>query len=193
MNTDIIMQIVSGSSIAAVVFLASIWLLKKTFGELIKDTLKKEMINYSEQIREDTETTLSNHKHSLTIELAKLSSDLAVSAETYKLAAQHRYKIIEVTWMLFKNLQFDLNLAYENDEPSQKKAFTNDLHKAFMNLYNDRVYFSKTTYSRLEKLYEAHFQHTEIAIMNQSFPIFDKMQSILNELLDILRSEMGST
>jgi len=189
---DLILQIVSGSSIAAVVFLAALWILKKTFGELIKDTFKKEMINYSEQIRKNTETTLSNHRHSLTIELAKLSSDLAVSAETYKLAAQHRYKIIEVTWMLFKNLQFDLNVAYDNDEPAQKEAFTNNLQKVFMNLYNDRVYFSRETYERLETLFNKSFQHTDEAIINESLPAYQENQDVLNELLDILRHEMGS-
>lgn len=188
----LISSIVGGSAIAAVILLSSLWIFKKAFEKLIERSIKKEIVNYSEMIRKDTETALSNHRHSLAIELAKMSNDLAVTAETYKLAAQHRYKILEVTWILFRDLEFDLQASYSAANGADKAIFAQKLHKAFMNLYNDRVYFSKDTYAKLDRLFGTTYKHSHEAVLLRSSSDLAEVNKALNELLEILRDEMGS-
>jgi hypothetical protein len=185
-------MLVQGSIIFAAVLVALVWIFKKSFEGIIRKSVEKELIKYADEVKKETEIKLKDYEHILAIELAKLSSNLSVSSETYKLAAQHRYAILATTWKLFRDLNAKLNETYASNNNTLKASFSKELNDAFLNLYDDRIYFPKETFSELDKLFATTFRHSHAAISVKSFSDLEEAEGALGKLLDILRKEIGS-
>jgi len=196
----IIFSLTGGVTIYCLLFIASIWYLKKFISNLIDKDLK----SYENKLKMETEITIENYKNTFSLHLETkknefekgiqlLINNLSVRSETYRLTAKKRFSLLVRLWEAVRLIEFEANNILIKRNISSFEKVNEMLNSVFMdNYYMERAFFSIEFSANIDDLLADFKWNIENYFNTKRAEDFQKARSKFNELLNLLRDELGS-